>query len=422
MKKYLLFITVLFVLTFTGIAFAADGEWTAWDADLSEAVEIKCTLIEPSLEYADVKAILGEVTEDDWSIGPEDAVLTLVEYADFQCPYCAPAGLAALEFQAAHSDDVRYVYRHFPLTFHEKAPMAAYAADAAGKQGLFFEAEHFLYETQSDWTYMETLEDFDAWLREQFQTVIPGLDYEQWVMDYESEEIHEVVDGAFNKVAATGIINGTPTFFANFYQVSMSEDVLEQYIELFRMQKNYRTSCPVTAVEEGKEYCAVLHTTAGDVVINLFSEEAPNLVSGFMELAKDGFYDNNLFHNVVPGFVAQTGDPSATGVGLAGYYLDDENLNNGAFNEPGAVAMANTGENKNGSQFFIAMDIDTYFRNSYAAVDLSEEEVQEKVEARLEAMNAKYSVIGRVDAESLEILPLIGEDTVIESVDIEVRG
>ena len=423
MKKYSFLFVVLSVLVLSVSAFAADGEWTAWEADLSGAAEIKCTFADPFLENEGVKAVLGEVTEDDWALGPEDAVMTLIEYADFQCPYCSRAGLIALEFQAAHPDEVRYVYRHFPLSFHEKAPMSAYAADAAGKQGLFFEAERWLYETQSDWTYLETLEAFDAWLRENIQTVLPDLDYEKWTADYESEEVRAVVDASFDKVNATGLISGTPTFFANFYQTSYDLAVLEQYIDLFKMQKNYRTACPVMALEEGKEYRAVLHTTEGDVVIDLFEEEAPNLVSSFMALAADGFYNGNTFHNVVEGFIAQTGDPSATGVGLAGYYLEDENLNNGGFNEPGAVAMANTGEDKNSSQFFLAQDLKTYFGEGYAAqnAELTEEELNAKVEARLDAMNAKYPVFGRVSEESLEVLPQINTTTVIESVDIAVR-
>ena len=421
MKNSLL-ITLSFVFVLTCSAIAADGEWTAWEADLSNAAEIECTFAETSLENEDVKAILGEVTEDDWSVGPEDALLTLVEYADFQCPYCSHAGLAAIEFQAAHPDEVRYVYRHFPLSFHEKAPMSAYAADAAGKQGFFFEAEHWLYETQNTWSPMETLEEFEAWLHENIQTALPELDYEQWTADFESEAIRSVVDGSFDAVAATGLINGTPTFFANFYQVNMDPEELEQYIKLFSMQKNYRTACPVLAVEEGKEYRAVLHTTAGDVVIDLLASEAPNLVSNFMELAKDGFYDNNEFHHVVRGFVAQTGDPSATGVGMAGYYLADENLINGGFDKAGAVAMANTGENKNASQFFITQDLAEYFRQGYIATgDISENELAQKVQTRMDAMNAKYSVFGRVAEESLDVLPLIDQSTVIESVDIEVR-
>lgn len=423
MKKYSFLFVVLSVLVLSVSAFAADGEWTSWEADLSGAAEIKCSFAEPFLENEGVKAVLGEVTENDWVLGPEDAVMTLIEYADFQCPYCSRAGLIALEFQAAHPDEVRYVYRHFPLSFHEKAPMSAYAADAAGKQGLFFEAERWLYETQSDWTYLETLEEFDAWLRENIQTALPDLDLEKWTADYESEEVRAVVDASFDKVNATGLISGTPTFFANFYQTSYEPAVLEQYIDLFKMQKNYRTSCPVMALEAGKEYRAVLHTTAGDVVIDLFEEEAPNLVSSFMALAADGFYNGNTFHNVVDGFIAQTGDPSATGVGLAGYYLEDENLNNGGFNEPGAVAMANTGEDKNSSQFFLTQDLKTYFSEGYAAqnAELTEEELNAKVEARLDAMNAKYPVFGRVSEESLEVLPQINTTTLIESVDIEVR-
>ena len=423
MKKYSLIFVVLFVLAFCCAAVAADGEWTAWEASLADASAIECEIVEPAFENKENKEILGEVSENDWSIGPEDAPLTIVEYADFQCPYCSRAGLAAIAFQAAHPDEVRYVYRHFPLSFHEKAPMSAYAADAAGKQGFFFDAESFLYETQSEWTNLESLDAFDAWLREQFPAALPELDADQWTADYESEEVRAVVDAAFGEVAATGLVSGTPTFFANFYQVSYDSAVLEQHLKAFKMMKTYKTECPVMAVEEGKEYRAVLHTTAGDVVIDLFAEEAPNLVSNFMVLAAEGWYDGDTFHNVVPGFAAQTGDPSGSGIGMAGYYLADENLNNGGFNETGAVAMANTGAGKNSSQFFITMDLQAYYEASVAAknAELTEAEVTEKAAAKVDALNARYSVFGRVAAESLEILPLIDTATVINSIDIEVK-
>ncbi|MBR6088982.1 MAG: peptidylprolyl isomerase, partial [Anaerolineaceae bacterium] len=405
-------------------AFAADGEWTAWEADLTGAAGIECTLAEPSLEDGSVRDVLGEVTENDWVLGPADAALTLVEYADFQCPYCSQAGLAALEFQAAHPDDVRYVYRHFPLSFHEKAPMSAYAADAAGKQGFFFNVEKWLYETQNEWTYLESLDVFDAWLRENIKTAVPDLDFEQWTADYESEEVRKTVDSKYDEVIMTGLINGTPTFFANYYQTSFDTAALEQFISLFKLQNQYRTACPVMAVEDGKDYRAVLHTSAGDVVVDLFAAEAPNLVSNFMILAKDGFYNNIRFHNVLPGFAAQAGDPTGSGVGLAGYYLEAENLNNGGFNEAGAAAMANTKDGKIGSQFFFTQDLAEYFSKLFAAQDpdLTEEELTAKVNARLEAMNAKYPVFGRVDAASLQVLPKISAETVIESVDIEVKG
>ncbi len=414
MNKNTLFLLVLLIFVIScGAAFADGAETTA----------VVCTFAEPAIENEGNKAILGEVTADDWSVGPEDAVLTLIEYADFQCPYCSRAGLLAMEFQASHPDDVRYVYRHFPLTFHEKAPMAAYAADAAGKQGLFFKAEEFLYETQNDWTGLETLDIFDAWLREHISEGIPELDYDQWTADYESEEIRAVVDGAFDKVAATNLIGGTPTFFANFYDVNMDPEMLEKYIQVFKLRKNYKTECPALSVEAGKSYTATLHTTAGDVVMDLFADAAPNLVSNFIALAKDGWYDGNAFHNVIPGFVAQAGDPTGTGVGQTGYYIADENLGSVGFNEPGAVAMANTGEDKNSSQFFIAMDLDAYYRDSVSALgeEMTEEELNAKVASKIDALNARYPVFGRVSEASMEVLPLIDASTVINSVDIEMH-
>ena len=416
MKKNTLFLLVLLVFAIScGVVFADGAE--------TETTAVVCTFAEPAIENEGNKAILGEVTADDWSIGPEDAALTLVEYADFQCPYCSNAGLLAIQFQASHPDDVRYVYRHFPLSFHEKAPMSAYAADAAGKQGFFFNAEEFLYSTQNDWTGLETLDIFDAWLREHITEGIPELDYDQWVADYESEEIRAAVDASYDKVVATNLIAGTPSFFANFYDANMDPAMLEKYIEVFKLQKNYKTECPALSVEAGKGYTATLHTTAGDVVMDLFADAAPNLVSNFIALAKDGWYDGNAFHNVIPGFIAQAGDPTGTGVGLAGYYIADENLNSGGFNEPGAVAMANTGADMNSAQFFIAMDLDAYFRKAVSALgeELAEEELDAKVASKIDALNARYSVFGRVAEASMEILPLIDASTVINSVDIEVH-
>ena len=409
MKKYSLILAVLAVFAIFAGAFAQE-EWTAWTPDTA-GDPIACELAAPVFENEEYKAILGEVTENDWAIGPEDAPLTVIEYADFQCPYCANAGLTAIAFQASHPEEVRYVYRHFPLSFHEKAPMSAYAADAAGKQGFFFETEAFLYETQNEWSSLESLEVFDTWLREHMAEAVPEMDFDQWVTDYESEELRAVVDESFGKVSATGIVNGTPTFFANFFQTNYDPATLEKYLSVFKLQRSYKTECPAVVVETGKSYRAVLHTSVGDVTIDLLADAAPNLVSNFISLAADGWYNGNAFHNVLPGFVAQTGDPTGIGTGLAGYYVADENLNSGAFSEPGTVAMANTGADKNGSQFFIALDLNEYFGKDGA-----------DPAAKIEAMEAKYSVFGRVAEESMELLQQITEQTVIDSIDIQVKG
>jgi peptidyl-prolyl cis-trans isomerase B (cyclophilin B) len=96
---------------------------------------------------------------------------------------------------------------------------------------------------------------------------------------------------------------------------------------------------------------AVLHTNHGPVEIELYDGDAPKTVENFRKLAGDGFYDGVIFHRVIKDFMIQGGDPTGTGTGGPGYTFEDE------FNdhkvERGALAMANSGPNTNGSQFFV---------------------------------------------------------------------
>jgi peptidyl-prolyl cis-trans isomerase B (cyclophilin B) len=96
---------------------------------------------------------------------------------------------------------------------------------------------------------------------------------------------------------------------------------------------------------------ATLHTNAGPIAVELHDEDAPKTVENFRKLAADGFYDELIFHRVIPDFMIQGGCPEGTGTGGPGYQFEDE------FNDHkivrGAMAMANAGPNTNGSQFFI---------------------------------------------------------------------
>jgi len=96
---------------------------------------------------------------------------------------------------------------------------------------------------------------------------------------------------------------------------------------------------------------ATLHTSHGTLELELFDGDAPKTVENFRKLAADGFYDGVVFHRVIPDFMIQGGDPTGTGSGGPGYTFEDE------FNDQpvarGALAMANSGPNTNGSQFFI---------------------------------------------------------------------
>jgi cyclophilin family peptidyl-prolyl cis-trans isomerase len=96
---------------------------------------------------------------------------------------------------------------------------------------------------------------------------------------------------------------------------------------------------------------AVLHTSEGDVELELFPDDAPKTVENFTKLAADGFYDGLVFHRVIPDFMIQGGCPLGTGSGGPGYQFEDE-INEHQV-ERGALAMANAGPNTNGSQFFI---------------------------------------------------------------------
>ena len=128
--------------------------------------------------------------------------------------------------------------------------------------------------------------------------------------------------------------------------------------------KNVTTSEPTVLPDtEGKT--AVLHTSMGDITIKFYSQEAPKTVSNFLKLSGEGFYNGVRFHRVIKGFMNQTGDPLSKddakmamwGTGDPGYKFEDEIDPSGRLYKRGykvgVVAMANSGPNTNGSQFFI---------------------------------------------------------------------
>jgi cyclophilin family peptidyl-prolyl cis-trans isomerase len=107
-------------------------------------------------------------------------------------------------------------------------------------------------------------------------------------------------------------------------------------------------------LKDDASYTADIETNHGTITIELYQQDAPNTVNNFVSLAREGFYDDTVFHRVVKGFVIQGGDPTGTGMGGPGYKFDDERVVKDY--ETGTVAMANAGPNTNGSQFFIVLD------------------------------------------------------------------
>lgn len=151
---------------------------------------------------------------------------------------------------------------------------------------------------------------------------------------------------------------------------------------------------------------ATLSTNKGDITIVLFDALAPNTVSNFTKLAKEGFYDGVKFHRVIPGFMIQGGDPltkddgmmARWGTGGPGYTFADE-IHAENKNDIGTLSMANAGPNTNGSQFFINLNDNNF-------------------------LDTKHTVFGRV-AQGMDIAQIIegvetnGADRPLEAVIIK---
>ena len=141
--------------------------------------------------------------------------------------------------------------------------------------------------------------------------------------------------------------------------LGINYDVKENEVKLDK----YETDNPVVAMYiEGY----------GSVVMELYPDIAPNTVNNFISLIKSGFYDNNSFHRLMPGFVLQGGDPEGTGSGGPGYTIKGEFSDNGFENdlkhEKGIISMARSSDNDSaGSQFFIMLDKSDFLDGKYAA-------------------------------------------------------
>jgi cyclophilin family peptidyl-prolyl cis-trans isomerase len=115
-------------------------------------------------------------------------------------------------------------------------------------------------------------------------------------------------------------------------------------------RKTY-TKVPEMQIDVNKRYTAIMTTTKGDMTLELNTKETPITVNNFVTLSRDNFYNNVKFHRIIKDFMIQGGDPEGTGSGGPGYKFDDEKFSGDYAS--GTLAMANSGANTNGSQFFI---------------------------------------------------------------------
>ena len=286
---------------------------------------------------------------------------------------------------AEYPDDLRLVYRHYPLIgtpenpFHDKAALSAQAAESAGNQDKFWEMHDLLFERQSEWVSL-TVEEFEDWLVESAAEL--DLDTEQFSEDLTSPEMEAMSQKAWDDAVEIGI-PGTPFLLVNdrVWPSNVPADAanVTALVEMTKLEERQFTECPPTVIDPAKQYLATLHTTKGDIVIELLAGDAPMAVNSFVFLSQNDWFDGVMFHRVLPNFVAQSGDPTGTGFGGPGYAFDNEVTADLKFDRAGLVGMANAGQGSNGSQFFITYapvpDLDggyTIFGQVISGMDVAE--------------------------------------------------
>ena len=141
----------------------------------------------------------------DHVIGTADAVIEIVEYGDFQCPHCAAAHPVTKEILKVFGNQVRFVFRNFPLAeSHRYATIAAIAAEAAGLQHKYWEMHDMIFEHQASLSYDSLFELADKL----------GLNRRQFERDLQNEALSDKVESDFESGIRSGV-NGTPSFFVN---------------------------------------------------------------------------------------------------------------------------------------------------------------------------------------------------------------
>ncbi len=143
---------------------------------------------------------------------------------------------------------------------------------------------------------------------------------------------------------STGLALGTSYFYQNLANP-------KKEIKSYKKGDKMYSQAPDMQIDQNKTYIAKFETSLGNFEAELFTKDAPKTVNNFVLLSRDGFYDSLTFHRIIKDFMIQGGDPEGTGMGGPGYKFEDEFNDNKLVR--GVLAMANSGPDTNGSQFFI---------------------------------------------------------------------
>lgn len=294
------------------------------------------------------------------SLGPADAAVTILVFSNYQCPACAYVAKVLKQIYQTHPNDVRLIDLDYPIPGQDKSTLPNQAVEAADLQGKFWEMHDLLFQKQAEWSGL-TPGTFTSWVAEQASGL--GMNVDRFRSDFQGPEVATAV-----AAPASGTPQSLPLVFINSntpYNGQIDFVGLNQVVSLLTLVKKQFSRCPPMIIDPLKQYLAVLHTGKGDIVIQLYADKAPLAVNNFIFLARSGWYNDITFQRVLPGILVQTGDPSGTGLGNPGYFFQTEFPVGLRFDQPGVVAMVNTGMNTNGSQFMITLSAEPPMDGAY---------------------------------------------------------
>ena len=308
--------------------------------------------------------------EEDHAYGTTTPKVTILSYCSYQKPACKTLIQNLAELQQLYKDDLRVVLRQFPQPdMDDKSLLAAYAAEAAALENRFWEMNNLLYTRQSDWLDFSP-EEFTAWLATQAETL--QISPAQWEANMTSETVITRVEQTIADATALQLSSSPALFYNNILvKTSLDMDSLSVLTDYFLLPEKAYSECPAMVIDTSRMYTATFTTEKGAIKFELFDDLAPVSVNSFITLARAGWYDGSAFFRVIPGFVAQGGDPSNSGLGTPGYGISTEVDPSLRFSTPGLLAFNHDSGGLSGSQFFI-----TY--------------------APLPEMDGQFTIIGRV--------------------------
>ena len=329
----------------------------------------------PVPEPAACTAYPLNVQATDHVFGKADALVTLIEYGDMQCPACGQLHPSLKATMNAISDTVRLVFRHFPLTsVHDKALIAAHGTEAAAIQGKFWEMHDLLYEKQSEWESLpvaqitETLKTYAQQL---------SLDVAKFETDLGSPAVAERVQ-ADVKTGTASQIQATPTLYLDGRAINPQALSSTEIITQFKTYVEQRAADaagkgpdvnfakPDEVVEAGSTYVMTIKTTKGDIVAEINPALAPVNVNSTLFLAQKGYFNNTdvaLNDTEIGAVLFGTSTPS----GNPGYDCSLEKPAAEAFTKPGVVALFGDGT-RNTTQLILTYTPTQVFADRFSVI------------------------------------------------------